>query len=254
MKLGMPILYEFDSIEENILLAKKLELDFIELNLNFDYCRKALEHNSKIKKLLLENNLQVTLHFYDEADFGGYDEVVDAYIKLLKKYLSLASSLGVKLVNVHINEGPVVTISGEKNYMYEKEYNSYIKRFTNNLKKVQTICNKYGALLVLENVYTPKFILNTYEDLMKEKFYFNYDIGHDAIDGFHILKLVEKNPDMNFLEFHIHDANKKSCHLDISKGNLDIKKYKEMAKDAYVVLEVKSSEELISSVPKFKEM
>ena len=35
MKLGMPQLYEFDKIEENLVLAKQLNLDFIELNLNF---------------------------------------------------------------------------------------------------------------------------------------------------------------------------------------------------------------------------
>ena len=32
MKLGMPQLYEFDNIEDNLKLAKKLNLDFIELN------------------------------------------------------------------------------------------------------------------------------------------------------------------------------------------------------------------------------
>ena len=43
MKLGMPILYEFMSIEENVKLAKELNLDFVELNLNFPYCRKDIE-------------------------------------------------------------------------------------------------------------------------------------------------------------------------------------------------------------------
>ena len=43
MKLGMPQLYEFDSIEDNLKLAKELNLDFIELNLNFGYCRKEME-------------------------------------------------------------------------------------------------------------------------------------------------------------------------------------------------------------------
>ena len=35
IKIGMPQLYEFDTIEENLVLAKKLGVDFIELNLNF---------------------------------------------------------------------------------------------------------------------------------------------------------------------------------------------------------------------------
>ena len=52
MKLGMPILFEYNSIEENINLAKELNLDFIELNLNFGYCRYELEHNKELKNKL----------------------------------------------------------------------------------------------------------------------------------------------------------------------------------------------------------
>ena len=43
MKVGMPILFEFNTIEENLKLAKELGLDFVELNLNFSYCRKEME-------------------------------------------------------------------------------------------------------------------------------------------------------------------------------------------------------------------
>ena len=34
IKIGMPQLYEFDTIEDNLILAKKLGVDFIELNLD----------------------------------------------------------------------------------------------------------------------------------------------------------------------------------------------------------------------------
>jgi sugar phosphate isomerase/epimerase len=40
IKLGMPQLFDFDTIEDILKLAKELGLDFIELNLNFGYCRK----------------------------------------------------------------------------------------------------------------------------------------------------------------------------------------------------------------------
>ena len=99
MKLGMPILYEFNTIIENVKLAKELNLDFIELNLNFSYCQKAME-NKKIKKLLNDYQLDATLHFFDEADFGSYDEVVRGYLKLLKKYLKLGKDY-LKIVNIH---------------------------------------------------------------------------------------------------------------------------------------------------------
>ena len=75
MKLGMPILYEFDSIEQNLKLANQLGLDFVELNLNFGYCRKEMEEQT-VLALLKKYNLEATLHFYDEADFASYDEVV----------------------------------------------------------------------------------------------------------------------------------------------------------------------------------
>ena len=51
MKIGMPILYEYNSLIDNVILAKTLGYDFIELNLNFDYCRGELENNQIINYL-----------------------------------------------------------------------------------------------------------------------------------------------------------------------------------------------------------
>ena len=70
MKLGMPQLFEYDKIEENLILAKELNLDFIELNLNFSYCRKEMEEG-KLADLLKKYQMEATLHFYDEADFAS---------------------------------------------------------------------------------------------------------------------------------------------------------------------------------------
>ena len=136
MKLGLPQLFEYDKVEDNLILAKELGLDFIELNLNFSYCRKEMEEG-KLADLLKKYNMEATLHFYDEADFASLDEVVNAYLKLLKKYLKFSKKLNLKTLNVHLNLGPVVTISGVKNYLYEKEYDSYIKRLIKNLNVVK---------------------------------------------------------------------------------------------------------------------
>ena len=43
MKLGMPQLYEYEKVEDNLILADELGLDFVELNLNFAYCRREME-------------------------------------------------------------------------------------------------------------------------------------------------------------------------------------------------------------------
>ena len=244
----MPVLYEYNSVFENVNLARKLGFDFIELNLNFEYCRKALEKPEELKKILEENNLEATLHFYDEADFGSYKEVVDAYMLLLKKYAKLGMIAKIKMINIHLNPGPIVTIAGVKNYIYEKEYNSYIERLINRLDEAREICHDNKIEMVLENVIAPKHIQKTYVDLSEKSFFFNYDIGHDNNDNDHVMEVMKKTK-LVLKEFHIHDANRKTCHLALGEGDLDIKKYMKMAEesDAYVVLEVKSSQDLISS-------
>lgn len=251
IKLGMPILYEYDNLNDNLLLAKKLGLDFIELNLNFGYCRNEME-NGSIDKLLKKYDLEATLHFYDEADFASYNEVVNAYKVLLKKYLLIGKNY-LKKINIHINVGPIVTISGEKNYIYEKEYDSYIKRLKNNLLEIKMLCENCGIDLVLENTNTPKFIQETFKELAKSGFKFTYDIGHDNTDNYMIREIFSM---LSFGEFHFHDGNTKKCHLALNDGNMDLKFFKDIAvsNQAYVLLEVKSANDLIKSVPIFKNL
>lgn len=253
MKLGMPQLFEYDTIEENLVLAKELKLDFIELNLNFSYCRKEMEEG-KLAALLKKYGLEATLHFYDEADFASYDEVVDAYLQLLDKYAKLGKGY-IKIINIHNNPGPVVTISGVKNYIYDKEYCEYIDRYINNLKKAEKICNDNGIKMVIENTNIPNYMQKTYFDLAKANFRFNYDIGHDNNDQDMLYNILEE-VDLSFDEFHIHDGNRKTCHLALTEGNINIKEFKDMAKkhNAYVVLEVKQKSDLLKSVPIFNEL
>ena len=251
----MPQLFEYSNLEDNFKLAKKLDLEFIEFNLNFDSCRQALS-NGQIKDLAKQYKTEITLHFYDEADLGSYPEVVMAYLMLLDKYASLGAGF-VKQMNVHLIPGPVVTIAGIKHYVYEKEYDAYIERLITNLKKAKAICRKYGMNMVIENTDNiPAFCKRTYEDLYDAGFRFCYDIGHDYLSKY-IVRDVLKEIDLPFDEFHIHDAkNQTKCHLALSTGVLDIKSYKTMAEinNAYVVLEVKQESDLISSVPYFKSL
>ena len=253
MKIGMPQLYEYDCIEDNLKLCKELGLDFIELNLNFGYCRSEMEAKT-VADLLKKYNVEATLHFYDEADFGIYDEVVAAYTVLLERYAKLGEGY-IKQINMHLIPGPVVTISGEKNYIYEKEYDVYIKRLIKNFKNAEKICNKYGINMVIENTDNiPAFTKRVYRDLYKEGFKFCYDIGHDHL-SYDIVWDVLKEIDLPFKEFHVHDAkDRKKCHLALGEGVLDVKKFKDVAErnDAYVVLEVKQSSDVVVSVPKFK--
>lgn len=256
MKLGMPILFEFNSVEENFKLAKELGLDFVELNLNFGYCRNEMELGM-VKNLADRYGLETTLHFYDEADFGTYDEVVKAYLTLLSKYAKLGKGY-VKMINFHNNGGPLVTISGNKNYIYQKEYTTYLPRLLNNFKEVERICNKYGSEMVIENVDTAKgasFLMNNFEAFHMSGFGLNLDIGHDSLMGGDFLKTIEEK-EWPLKEMHFHDSDGNKCHLSLGRGSLDLKHLKELAikNDAYVLLEVKSSDALRESIPFFRNL
>lgn len=255
MKIGMPQLYEFDTIEENLKLAKSLGLDFIELNLNFSYCREEMEKGT-VSSLLRKYGLEATLHFYDEADFGSYQEVVDAYMTLLHRYAALGNGY-IKQINVHLVPGPVVTIAGEKHYIYEKEYSAYIARLKANLDKARRICGEFWINLVIENTdNTPLFEGKVYADLHHAGFRFCFDIGHDHLSH-DVLWNIQEELNLPFDEFHIHDAkDRKKCHLALGEGELDVAKFKRLAErnNAYVVLEVKQSSDLLTSVPLFKKL
>ena len=190
MKIGMPQLFEYDELEKNFKLAKRLGLDFIELNLNFASCREALE-NKKVLDLVNKYQVETTLHFFDEADFGSYQEVVDAYLSYLDNYARLGQGF-IKQINVHLNPGPVVTIAGIKHYVYEKEYDQYIARLMKNLKEAEEICRKYDINLVIENVeYMPLYSKRTYNDLFDNGFRFCYDIGHDHLSDDLLLNVIK---------------------------------------------------------------
>ena len=262
MKLGMPQLYEFDNIEDNLKLAKELNLDFIELNLNFGYCRKEMEAHT-VADLLKKYNMKATLHFYDEADFGTYQEVVDAYLIHMERYAQLGSGY-IRSMNVHNIPGPVVTISGVKNYIYQKEFDEYIKRLIANLKKAEEICNKYGIMLVIENTETlVPYMEKTYEEEMKAGLKFCYDCGHDNVSPAKVYDWIDKY-NLHFYEFHFHDGISSKCHLALGEGTMDKKKMKDICKlsdeyinsrnegETWINLEVKKSEDLKISVPYFR--
>lgn len=255
IKLGMPQLFNYDNVEDNFKLAKKLDLDFIELNLNFVSCRHLLKNNG-LKSLIDKYHIETTLHFFDEADFGLYEEVTEAYLKLFDEYVSLGKGL-IKQINVHLNPGPVVTISGIKNYVYDKEYRTFASRLINGLNKARNIALQNGINLIIENTDTlpdQPFVKNIYRELKDQGFRFCYDIGHDHLCH-DIIWNINKENKLPFDEFHIHDAKeRKTCHLSLGEGSLDIKPYKQLAElnNAYVVLELKQESDLLNSVLKFK--
>lgn len=85
-------------------------------------------------------------------------EVAGSYLILLERYLLPAAAEGLKTLVVHLIEGPVVTISGVKNYVYEKEFDEYIARLKRTLSRVERLCRENKVALALENSKTVPYM------------------------------------------------------------------------------------------------
>ncbi len=243
MKIGMPVLYEFDRLEEN-----------------FSYCRKEICDGSLMSELTQRYGLGLTMHFFDEADFGTYEEVAESYFGLLERYMVPVSEYGLSTLVVHLIEGPVVTIGGVKHYVYEKEFEEYSERLEKMLFRVSELCRKNGVRLALENSKTVPYMERTYERLKKDGFFFVFDIGHDEMCSNLPRKIFEATSFQNVKEFHIHDVQEekgvKKDHVCLGEGKIDATFYKRTAEriGADCLLELKCTEDLKKSISYFKKL
>ncbi|HOK49878.1 MAG TPA: hypothetical protein PLM18_06875, partial [Sedimentibacter sp.] len=106
MLLGMPALVEFASINQLVELCLKLNLNFIELNMNIPCNFIQNLPPLELKRITKETNIKFTMHMPDEADLGSfYESVRMGYVKLFSDTLDWAKEAGVDLLNLHIQEG-----------------------------------------------------------------------------------------------------------------------------------------------------
>lgn len=257
MKIGMPALFGFSRLEDNFALAEALGFDFIELNFNFSYCRREIASGA-LEALSGKYGKGLTLHFFDEGDFGTYEEVAESYFSLLKRYLPPAAAGGVKTLVAHLQKGPVVTVGGVRNYVYEGEFDEYISRLRGMLSRAERFCRECGVTLALENSETVPYMERVYEALAEDGFSFVFDIGHDEMCRNLPRSIFERRNFSGVREFHIHDVRAqggaKADHVSLGEGVVDVAYYKRIAErtGADCLLELKSAEDLRRSVAYFR--
>lgn len=254
---GMPTLIEFKSLEENFELCNELGLDFIELNMNLPYCLPEKNEINKILQLKKKYNAELTMHFPEEIDFGTfYKEVRQANIDLFTYYAEWSAKIGIRKINVHLNQGVHFSMPDGKEYIY-KNYNSeFISNLEDSFEKLSCISNKNGIELCVENTVIPDFFYEAFFRLSKIKnVYFTWDIGHDAATGFKA-KEIYSNFKEKLRHMHFHDFDGKKDHKTLFEGNLDLMSRLKFAyeKDLSVVIEVKRAKELINSVKRLNEV
>ena len=249
LNVGMPVLMEYQTIEENIVLASQLNLDFIELNMNFLYCYPSQELRQKLVSAKEKYGLSFTFHYYDNVDISSpnsnYMEYLNKDMDFIGKTLN---GLIDKLV-LHIEPGSFMTIFSEKHYVYKYD-KEYVSRTLKNIKLLEKTLKGYNIRVVLENVPIFPYMENLYKTLNENGVAFTWDVGHDVMYEHYLFSSFRKKFNLNIKHMHLHNVFNRSDHHRLTLGKLNIKEYIKYAmnNDISVVIEVKDRENLEESV------
>lgn len=246
--IGMPVLMEFNTIEENIIFAVQHHFDFVELNMNFLYCypnEKIRETLNNAKEL---HGLDFSFHYYDNVDISSPNINYFNYLKADMKLIGDTFQGLISKIVLHIEPGSFMTIFSEKHYVYKYDV-SYVKRTIDNLMILKSILDDYNIDIVLENVPIHPYMESLYKALGKYKFSFTWDIGHDVIYEHYLFSRFRTKFSLNIKHMHMHNVLEKSDHQRLDLGKLSIKEYlKYVVKhNISCVVEVKDAENLKSS-------
>lgn len=270
MQFGMPTLIENRTLADNIRLCKRLNLQFIELNMNFpEYQIDRLEHTEEFYRAAGEAGLYYTIHLDENlniADFNmlvanAYLETVRRTIEAAKAWIPLRDQYGVKtqplVINMHMHHGIYITLPDKKVQMYDRDFDTYMKAFI----KFRALCEEWignwDIVITIENTdgfrgYEKKAV----EYLLESpKFGLTWDIGHSKAAGETDVPFLTDHAD-RLRHFHIHDGTAGSegrpgrNHLALGDGEINIRERLSVAdaQNARCVLETKTIAALEKSV------
>ncbi|CAK7078825.1 hypothetical protein CIW83_11705 [Tissierella sp. P1] len=250
-KFGMPTLIEKDTILDNVILCNELELDFVELNMNLPYCMPDKNNPEKMLKLMEEYNINFTLHFPEEIDFGCfYDEIRHANILLFNNMAIWASKFRVEKINIHLNPGIYFTLPEEKVFVYDRHREIFIEKFIDSMIKIIDIAKPLGIKVCVENMKVHDFMEEAFRKMASiDDLYFTWDVGHDAMSNYKMKEIYLKNPH-KVSHMHLHDYNGNSDHQILFEGIIPIKERIKFAEEnnLTVVIETKTEEALRKSI------
>ena len=272
MQFGMPTLIENRTLQDNADLCKRLDLKFIELNMNFpEYQVDKIEQIDVLFSIAEKAGIYYTIHLDENlniADFNplvteAYLETVRRSIEAAKKLLPLRDRYGDRTqpltINIHMNHGIYITLPDRKVLMYDRSFDNYMASFARFRSLCEELIWDSDIKITVENTdgfreYEKKAIDHLLESPV---FGLTWDIGHSKATGEKDVPYILEHKD-HLIHFHIHDGSEQppKNHLALGDGEIDIVSRLETAKErnARCVLETKTIEALKKSVEWLKNL
>ena len=254
MQFGMPTLIELKSAEACAKLCRELGIDFVELSMDLpDYQADKLNVN-EIRRIADEYGIFYTIHlegFLDPCVFNS--RVAAAYTDTVLQVIDIAKQLGVPLLNMHMSRGDHFTLPDGKVALYEIYKTEYLQKLADFRNKCTAVIGGAEIKISVENCgdYEQCGFMREGLDVLLQSpvFALCFDIGHNAAADYADEPTIMERAE-RLCHMHIHDAKERTNHLPLGEGNVDLKKYLDLAKEhnCRAVLEVKTVEGLRSAV------
>lgn len=248
MRLGMPTLIEYNTVLDNVKLAKELGLSFIELNLDLPYCKL----NDELKQLSLENNIEFTVHLSEKLDVGELDnDLRRAYLKKIETVIQEGVKLNIRKYNLHLDPGIHFSLPNRKIFIYEKYLDEYESSLYESCVFLNGLAKRFDVEIMFENLKLPSYLKEGFKIVGSfESLFFTLDMGHDLKNNSGVEEFFLEYNSKKIKHVHIHDFDGKSDHIALGSGFLDVFKKMELIRklEVYAVIEVKKKDELVKSV------
>jgi len=258
MDYGMPTLLEFDTLAQNVELAKSLNLQFIEINCNVPEFQVDSLSADTLNQITKETGIYFTFHLDEFLSITDPNiHISEAYIKSVLASIEFAKLAHIPNLTMHFLNGVVFTLPTKKIYVYEKYPAYYLSRLTVFKEACEKAIGNYPIKLCIENVagFEP-YMQKGIDNLLESKvFGLTYDCGHN-----HRYKKVDdaflKDHQSRINHMHMHDAIGSNDHQALGEGEIDLVKELDFVKDyaKRIVIEVKTKEALVRAVHNLKNM
>lgn len=226
MKFGMPTLVECENAAECVALAKKFELDFVEINMSFPQYQPSEELIESLNELARIHNVFFTIHA-DEAlsPFDFNKRVSECYFEVMRDTIRAAKRIGAPVINMHLQKGIYVTLPDKVILLTDVYFEEYLTRVKNFIKMCEDEIGNSGVVIAIENVDSNPFTesqIRALEYFMKsDVFALTLDTGHEMALDYKDEHVFRKYPE-KLVHMHLHDCVGKSPHLPLGAGNIDV--------------------------------
>ena len=254
MQFGMPTLIEIKSLEACAALCRKLGLAFVELNMNLPEYQADKLDVIKFREIADEYDIYFTIHLDENLNPCDFNErVAAAYTETAIRTIDNAKQLSIPILNMHLNPGVWFTLPDKRVSLFDEYESEYMQKLNAFRDTCTAAIGDSDILICVENCgdFGDKPYLQKSLELLLQSpaFTLTFDVGHNAEASYSDEPTIMEYAD-RLVHFHIHDASGRSNHLTLGEGDVDLKKYLDLAiaHDCRAVIEVKTVYGLQKSV------